>query len=84
MRFRAAIVAFAALCLPLVLSASAFANDNGEGIVGETDDKIITFTSLGLVVGFTLFVIIASAVQHALDKRKEARKAVELRRRVGW
>ena len=71
--------------LTLALAAPALATtDNGEGIVGETNDRIITFFSLGVVVFFTLAVIVGSLIQHALEKRKEARKAVELRRRVGW
>jgi hypothetical protein len=60
------------------------AGDNGQGLVGETDDKIITFTALGLVVGFTLVVILLSVLQGRMEKRKEERKAAELRRRVGW
>jgi hypothetical protein len=68
----------------LVLATPALANDNGEGIVGETDDRIITFYSLGVVVFFVLVVITGSAIQSRLEKRKEQRKAAELRRRVGW
>jgi hypothetical protein len=68
----------------LVPAATAFAGDNGEGLWGETDDKIITFFSLGVVIFFTVFVIVASWIQGALDRRKAQRKAVELRKRVGW
>jgi hypothetical protein len=68
----------------LVLSAPALASDNGEGIVGETDDRIITFYALGVVVFFVLVVITGSAIQSRLEKRKDQRKAAELRRRVGW
>ena len=68
----------------LIPAATAFAGDNGEGLWGETDDKIITFFSLGVVVFFTVFVILASWLQAVLDRRKQERKAVELRRRVGW
>jgi hypothetical protein len=60
------------------------ASDNGEGVLGETDDKLVTFFCLGVVIFFTLAVILLSALQGALEKRKEQRKAVELRRRVGW
>jgi hypothetical protein len=60
------------------------ASDNGEGLLGETDDKMVTFTALGLVIFFTLTVILLSALQGHLEKRKEQRKAAELRRRVGW
>jgi hypothetical protein len=68
----------------LVLAAPGFAADNGEGLVGETDDRIVTFFSLGVIVFFTLFVILMSALQGRLEKRKDERKAVELRKRVGW
>jgi hypothetical protein len=68
----------------LIPAATAFAGDNGEGLYGETDDKIVTFFSLGVVVFFAVFVILASWLQAVLDRRKQERKAVELRRRVGW
>jgi hypothetical protein len=68
----------------LLLAAPALAGDNGEGIVGETDDRIITFFCLGLVVAFSLLVVLLTAWQSALERRKEERKASELRKRVGW
>ena len=68
----------------LVPAATAVAGDNGEGLWGETDDKIVTFFSLGVVVFFAVFVVLASWLQAMLDRRKQQRKAVELRRRVGW
>jgi hypothetical protein len=81
MRFLAPIFVLAAWLVP---AASAFAGDNGEGLYGETDDRIVTFFSLGLVIFFTVFVILASWIQGALERRKQQRKAVELRKRVGW
>jgi hypothetical protein len=68
----------------LVLAAPAFAGDNGEGLAGETDDRLVTFFCLGVVIFFAVFVILASALQGRLERRKEERKAVELRKRVGW
>ena len=68
----------------LLAEITLIASDNGEGLVGETNDKIITFFSLGLVVFFTLLVIVLSVIQSRLERRKELRKAAELRRRVGW
>ena len=71
----------------LLLAGPAFAtngNDNGEGIVGETDDKIITFFSLGVVLFFTFVVILGSAIQGRLEKRKDRKKAAHLRARQGW
>ena len=81
MRFLAPIFVLAAW---LILATTAYAGDNGEGLYGETDDKVITFFCLGLVIFFTVFVIVASWIQGALDRRKQQRKAVELRKRVGW
>jgi hypothetical protein len=72
------------LALWLVPAATAVAGDNGEGLWGETDDRIVTFFSLGVVIFFAVFVAVASWIQAVLDRRKEQRKAVELRTRVGW
>jgi hypothetical protein len=72
----------------LVAAAPALAgvhdHDNGEGIVGETDDKIITFFSLGVLCSFILIAIIGSVIQAKLEKRKDAKKAARLRGRTGW
>jgi hypothetical protein len=68
----------------LLSELALLAADNGEGLVGETDDRIITFFSLGVVVFFTVLVILLSALQARLERRKDERKAAELRKRVGW
>jgi hypothetical protein len=68
----------------LLAEITLIGGDNGEGLVGETNDKIITFFSLGLVVFFTVLVIVLTVIQSRLERRKELRKAAELRRRVGW
>jgi hypothetical protein len=81
MRKLAPLLVLAAWLIP---AATAFAGDNGEGLYGETDDKIITFFSLGVVIFFAVFVIVASWLQAVLERRKQQRKAVELRKRVGW
>jgi hypothetical protein len=70
--------------MSLLAQIVVFASDNGEGLVGETDDRIVTFFCLGLVVAFAVFVTLASLLQGSLDKRKQQRKAAELRKRVGW
>jgi hypothetical protein len=77
-------IALVALPTWLLLAAPAFAGDNGEGLVGETDDRIVTFVCLGLIVAFSVLVTLLSVLQNALERRKEERKAVELRKRVGW
>jgi nitrogen fixation/metabolism regulation signal transduction histidine kinase len=67
----------------LALAAPALAK-NGEGLVGETNDKVITFFCLGLVLFFTLVVILGTIVQGRLERRKDAKKAARMRQRVGW
>ena len=83
MPFRRFLTAIAIVAAQLALAAPAFAK-NGEGLVGETDDKVITFFCLGLVIFFTLVAIVGTIVQTKLERRKEARKAARMRQRVGW
>jgi hypothetical protein len=73
-----------ALAAWLIYAVPALAHDNGEGLVGETDDKIITFFSLGVVVFFAVLVSVLSWLQSTLEKRKEQRKATAVRDIVGW
>jgi hypothetical protein len=72
------------LLINLALAAPALAGDNGEGLAGETDDKRVTFFSLGVAGFFVLVVVVGSAVQHVLDRRKEEKKAIHMRQRAGW
>ena len=67
----------------LVTAAPALAK-NGEGLVGETNDKVITLFCLGLVCFFVLVVIVGTIVQTRLERRKDAKKAARMRQRVGW
>jgi hypothetical protein len=83
MRLRAIYAAVAVVAAQLVLAVPALAA-NGEGWAGETNDKVVTFVCLGLIIGFPLFVALATLAQTRLEKRKEARKAARMRQRVGW
>ena len=78
-------IALVALPTWLLLAAPAFAGDNGEGLVGETDDRIITFFCLGLVVAFAVLVTLltflaagAGAAQGSAqgDRAAQARRLV--------
>ena len=73
----------AVLAAQLATAAPALAK-NGEGLAGETNDKIITIFCLGLVIFFTLVVILGTLVQGRLERRKDARKAARMRQRTGW
>ena len=67
----------------LAAAAPALAK-NGEGLAGETNDKVITMFCLGLVIFFTLVVIVGTIIQTRLERRKDAKKAARMRQRVGW
>jgi hypothetical protein len=80
-------VALLALTAPAALAS---ANDGGEGLWGETDDKVITNAGFFLIGFFPLFVFAMSMIMWFLDRRKDRRKAAEKARRAradmrgGW
>jgi hypothetical protein len=78
-----ATASFAALAIAGPALAAG-GHDNGEGLLGETNDRIITFFSLGVVLFFFTVVCLGSFIQARLEKRKEANKASDLRQRIGW
>ena len=90
MRKRIATTALATTILSLALSAPALAegfgkgSGAGEGIVGETNDKVVTLVCLGVLLFFVLTVIVGSIIQNALQRRHDAHDALRTRQRVGW
>jgi hypothetical protein len=68
----------------------ALGHDGGEGLWGETDDKVITNAGFFLIAFFPLFIFTMSMIQSTLDKRKDRRKAAAKARsaradeRGGW
>ncbi len=81
---RPRVAAVAAVTASQLAAAAPALAKNGEGLAGETNDKVITFFCLGLVIFFTIVVIVGTIVQGRLERRKEARKAARMRQRVGW
>jgi hypothetical protein len=72
----------------LALAGTAFAEqeparDNGEGLAGETTDKLVTFFSLGVLIFFLLVVTLGTIIQSLLERRKERQKASHFQR-YGW
>jgi hypothetical protein len=67
---RTVVTTASTLLVSLLLAAPAFALDNGEGTYGKTDDKIITNFGFGLMIFFTLLVVLLSVAQHMLGRRK--------------
>ncbi len=74
---RLPISAVLAITIVLVAAAPALAHDNGEGWIGETNDRIVTNAGFVLIVFFPLFIFFVSLLQWQLEKRKDRRKAAE-------
>jgi len=72
-RLSLAIAMTVALAL-LVFAPGALAHDGGEGLWGQTNDKVTAAIGGVLIVFFPLFIFCASTVQGRLEKRKDARK----------
>jgi hypothetical protein len=84
-RIRAAAAYLAAFCLFFAIAASsAFAQTDGEGLVGETNDKQVTFISFGVLLFFVFVIVVGTMIQSALDTRKQAKLAAHRRQRTGW
>ena len=79
-----------ALALLAATAPAAFAHDGGEGLWGETNDKVVTNAGFILIAFFPLFIFTMSMIQWRLEKRKDARKAAAKARaaradvRGGW
>jgi hypothetical protein len=90
MRKRIATSALATTVLCLVLSAPALAegfgkgSGAGEGLAGETNDKVVTFVFFGVMAFFVLTVVLGSIIQSKLQKRHDAHESARMRQRVGW
>jgi preprotein translocase subunit SecG len=66
-------VVLLALTAPLAFGAVE-GHDAGEGLYGETNDKVITNAGFIVIAFFPLFVLTMSIIQWRLDVRKERRK----------
>ncbi len=67
---RLSLLVAAAAVLLLCAAPSALAAD-GIGTGGPTDDRKVTYWAFGVMVFFTLFVIIGAFIQSRLEGRKE-------------
>ena len=59
----------------LVSAAPVLAHDGGEGLYGETNDRVVTNAGFILMIFFVGFIFVMSLVQWQLEKRKYRRKA---------
>jgi peptidoglycan biosynthesis protein MviN/MurJ (putative lipid II flippase) len=83
---RLSTTAFLTLTALLVLAAPVLAHDGGEGLWGETNDRVVTNAGFILIIFFPLFIFFASVIQWRLDVRKNRRKAAAKARDTsgGW
>ena len=88
MRRALASLAAALLALALTAPVALAESDHGEGLYGETNDKVVTNAGFIIIAAFPLLILVLSLAQRALDKRKEERKAAMKRRAArpthGW
>jgi hypothetical protein len=77
-----------ALTAPVALAAEG--HDGGEGLYGETSDKVVTNAGFIIIAAFPALVFLLSMLMWVLDKRKDARKKAAKARRAradlrgGW
>jgi hypothetical protein len=77
-----------ALTAPVALAAEG--HDGGEGLYGETSDKVVTNAGFIIIAAFPAIVFLLSMLMWVLDKRKERRKKAAKARtaradaRGGW
>src|SRR5215217_3855797 len=68
----------------------ALAHDGGEGLYGETNDKVVTNAGFIIIAAFPFLVFLLSMLMWVLDKRKDRRKKAAKARtaradaRGGW
>jgi membrane protease YdiL (CAAX protease family) len=78
---------FFAVMAPVALAEG---HDGGEGLWGETNDRVVTYAGFILIVGFPLLILILTLIQQRLEKRKDRRLAAAKARRAradvrgGW
>jgi hypothetical protein len=72
-RARILLATFTSLLLSLTLTAPAMAKRGGAGLYGKYDDKAVTNFGYGLMIFFTLLVILLSVGQYLLERRKRSK-----------
>jgi hypothetical protein len=72
-RLRTILASVAALAISLALAAPAMAGKGGEGTYGKYDDKVVTNFGYGLMIFFTVLVLVLSIAQSLLERRKRSK-----------
>jgi hypothetical protein len=87
---RAAVLTIVAFALLAPAALAQEGHDAGEGLWGETNDKVVTNAGFILIAAFPTLVLVLSLIQWRLDKRKDRRLAAERARKAradmrgGW
>jgi hypothetical protein len=68
-------LALAAIALTLLVFAAPAMAADGVGLGGRTTDKDVTLWGFGVMIFFTVMVVVLSLVQGRLDGRKERARA---------
>jgi putative copper export protein len=72
-RVRWILAALTALLLSSLLLAAPAMAKGGEGTYGKYDDKVVTNFGFGLMIFFTLLVLLLSIAQSLLERRKRSK-----------
>ena len=75
---------FLTLALLAVTTPAALAHDGGEGLWGETNDKVITNAGFMVIAFFPLLILVLSLIQWKLEKRKDRRKQLTKKLSADW
>jgi hypothetical protein len=67
--------ALAPVLVAMLATAPTAMAENGVGLAGPTDDKMVTFFCFGVIAFFAAIPIVLSLVQGRLEKRKEQRRS---------
>jgi preprotein translocase subunit SecG len=79
-----------ALVMLLLLAPVALAHDGGQGLYGETNDKVVTNAGFILIIFFPTLALLLSLLQWRLDKRKHEKLDAQRARKLsadwrgGW
>ena len=69
-----ALLTLGLLAIALLLAAPAAMASDGVGLVGRTDDKMVTFICFGVIAFFPVLVTVLALIQNHLEKRKDQRR----------
>jgi hypothetical protein len=73
---RRLIATFCASIVTLLwLAPAALASNDGRGLYGVSDDKVVVAAGFILIAFFPAFCLVMSLIQGRLEKRKQERKA---------